>query len=105
VIHNGPRQQALLQSDMMLRDRHYRINTIGLIRHRKLSPYQKPAISAIITKFNAIMLHHTKSIFDDAGHIALFRPRSGRPQPAGDACPLSRRTLPMSGHGTTRLVW
>jgi hypothetical protein len=48
---------------MMLRDQHDRINTTSLLRQRKLSLYQKPAISAVITKFNAIMLHHTKSIF------------------------------------------
>jgi len=47
---------------MMLRDQHYRINTTSL-KHRKLSPYQKPARSVVITKFKAIMLHHTKSIF------------------------------------------
>jgi len=47
---------------MMLRDQHDRINTTSL-RNRKLSPYQKPAISVAITKFKAIMLHHTKSIF------------------------------------------
>jgi len=47
---------------MMLRDQHDRINTTSL-RNRKLSPYQKPAISVAITKFKAITLRHTKSIF------------------------------------------
>jgi len=47
---------------MMLRDQHYRINTTGL-KQRKLSPYQKPVRSVVVTKFKASMLHHTKSIF------------------------------------------
>jgi len=47
---------------MMLRDQQYRINTTSL-KHRKLSPYQKPERSLVNTKFKAIMLHHTKSIF------------------------------------------
>jgi hypothetical protein len=89
---------------MMLRDQHYRINTTGL-RHRKLSAFQKPARFVVITTFEAVMLHHTEFIFDDGGHLALFRLGPAKPQPAGGACPLSRRTLPMSGHGTTRFVW
>jgi hypothetical protein len=50
----------------------YAISAIGSTRslkYRKLSPYQKPAISVAITKFKATMFHHTKVIFDDVGDI------------------------------------
>jgi hypothetical protein len=53
---------ALQRSVMMLRDQHYRINTTRL-KHRKLSPYQQPVISVVITFFEAILLRHSKSFF------------------------------------------
>jgi hypothetical protein len=80
---------------MILRDQHYRINTTSL-KHRKLPPYQKPAISVVITKFKAILLHHSNLFFHDAGEgFGLVRVRL-RSQPVGGACPPPRRTLPMT---------
>ena len=57
---------ALQRSEMMLRDQHHRINTTSL-KHRKLSPYQQRVISVVITSFEAILLHHSKSFFHDVG--------------------------------------
>jgi len=42
---------------MMLRHQHYRINTTSL-KHRKLSPYQKPVRSVVIYE---IQSHHVTS--------------------------------------------
>jgi hypothetical protein len=88
---------ALQRSDMMLRDQHYRINTTSL-KHRKLSPYQRRAISVVIPSFKAILLRHSKSFFMIGDTHALVRLRSLMPQPARSTCPLSRRTLPMTGN-------
>ena len=57
-----PDTLALQRSDMMLRDKRYRINTTG-VSHRKLSPYQQRAISVATTSFKAILLRHSKSFF------------------------------------------
>ena len=96
----------------MLRDPHDRINTTSF-GHGKLSPYQQRvrasdllSISGVITPFYAILLHHSKSIFFDVGDtFGLFRLRPVESQRVGGACPLSRRTLPMTYHGVTRFVW
>src|SRR6266849_3632344 len=95
---------ALQRSDIMLRDQHYRINTTSL-KHRKLSPYPQRVISMVTTSFEAILLRHSKSFFHDVGDTrALVRLRALMPQPAYGTCPLSRRTLPMTGNGVTRFV-
>ena len=98
---------------LMLRDPHHRINTTSF-GHGQLSPYQQQrmrasdqlSISGVITPFKAILLHHSKSIFYDVGDtFGLFRLGPVESQRVGGACPLSRRTLPMTCHGVTRFVW
>ena len=95
---------ALQRPGMMLRDQHDRINTISL-RHRRISAYQQQVISVVITSFEAILLRHSKFFHDVGDTHALVRLRSLMPQPACSTCPLSRRTLPMTGNGVTRFVW
>jgi hypothetical protein len=101
-----------LSSRLMLNDPLYRINTTNF-GHGKLSPYQQRvraldllSISVIITPLKATLLHHSSPFFHDVGDSSgLFRLRPAEPQPPGGACPLARRTLPMTGHGVTRFVW
>src|SRR5882757_1498602 len=89
---------ALQRSDMMLRDQRYRIN-MTCLKDRKLF-----AVSAAsdIRGYYVLQSHLVTSLevfFHDVGDThALVRLRSLMPQPACSTCPLSRRTLPMTGN-------
>ncbi len=96
----------------MLSDPLHRINTTSF-GHGKLSPYQQRVraldlllISAIITPLKVTLLHLSSLFFNNVGDTSdLFRLQPVEPQPTGGACPLARRTLPMTGHGVMRFVW
>ena len=109
VIHDDPRHLGVAYQSSkishplplrpMLRHAHHRINTTGF-GHGKLLPYQQRVRAVVITFFKAILLHHLKIFFCDVAETLAALARC-----CGEACPLSERTLPMTGNRVTRLVW
>jgi hypothetical protein len=95
---------ALQRSDMMLRDQHYRINMTrpNIASFRRIS---SELISVVIYVLQSHLVTSLKVFFHDVGDThALVRLRSLMLQPECSTCPLSRRTLPMTGNGVTRFV-
>jgi hypothetical protein len=94
----------------MLSDPLQWINSFG---HSKLSPYLQPGagIGLVIDIRNhyAIQSHLVTSLDDYFFMMSVTPPDSPGATcgvaAGGGACPLARRTLPMTGDGATRFVW
>jgi hypothetical protein len=92
----------------MLRDPHQRINTTSF-GHGSYRRTSSGCGHWDIRSYYALQSHVVTSlevlIFMTSVTPFLFRLRPVELRQAGRACSLPRRTLPMTGNGTTRFVW